>query len=155
MSILRSIAHGRFASVEVSYGLLRVCVVSAGENLDHGGAGPGMCSPDCSCCACSGLCTPALPNLRGKSQKVSSCSREYSRFGETVGGDGFDPDCRPTLALRLSQFFRPDCTELGVSRLDCRVTRTSSTNPHFWALVPVPDIRSPISAGRRGQVDPL
>ena len=25
--------------------------------------------------------------------------REYSRFGETFGGDGFDQDCRPTEAV--------------------------------------------------------
>jgi hypothetical protein len=46
-----------------------------------------------------GLWTPALPNLRGKSPKVSGRFRKYSRFGETITGDKFDPDCRPTLAL--------------------------------------------------------
>jgi hypothetical protein len=46
-----------------------------------------------------GLQTPALANLRGKSPKVSGRFRKYSRFGETIGGDGFDQDCRPTLAL--------------------------------------------------------
>src|ERR1700738_2452280 len=41
-----------------------------------------------------GLRTPALPNLWRKSPKVSGRFREYSRFGETIGGDGFDRDCR-------------------------------------------------------------
>ena len=35
-----------------------------------------------------------LPNLRRKSPKVSGPIRE-SRFGETIGGDCFDHDCRP------------------------------------------------------------
>ena len=33
------------------------------------------------------LWTPALPNLRRRSPKVSGLFREYSRFGETAGGD--------------------------------------------------------------------
>jgi hypothetical protein len=33
------------------------------------------------------LWPPALPNLRCKLRKVSGFLREYSRFGETVGGD--------------------------------------------------------------------
>ena len=39
-----------------------------------------------------------MPNLRWKSPKVSGLLREYSRFAETIGGDWFDHDCRPTLA---------------------------------------------------------
>jgi hypothetical protein len=46
-----------------------------------------------------GLRTPALPNLRRKSPKVSGRFREYSRFGETIGGDGFDQE---SLLIRLS-----------------------------------------------------
>lgn len=42
-----------------------------------------------------GLRTPALPDMRRKSPKVSGLYRKYSRFGETIGGDGFDQDCRP------------------------------------------------------------
>jgi hypothetical protein len=41
------------------------------------------------------LWTPALPDMRWKTPKVSVHFREYSRFGETFGGDGFDQDCRP------------------------------------------------------------
>src|SRR6187397_2722630 len=41
------------------------------------------------------LWTPALPRLRRKSPKVSGLLRKYSRFGETMGGDRFDHDCRP------------------------------------------------------------
>jgi hypothetical protein len=47
------------------------------------------------------LRTPALPNLRCKSPKVSGRFRKYSRFGEIIGGDGFDQDCRPTNAVDL------------------------------------------------------
>ena len=46
------------------------------------------------------LWTPCPPHLRLKSPKVSSLLREYSRFRETVGGDGFDQDCRPRLGGR-------------------------------------------------------
>jgi hypothetical protein len=52
------------------------------------------------------LWTPALPNLRWKLRKVSGLLREYSRFEETVGGDGFDQDYRPTV-LRVRIPFPP------------------------------------------------
>ena len=42
------------------------------------------------------LWTPGLPRLRRKPPKVSGLLRKYSRFGETMGGDRFDHDCRPT-----------------------------------------------------------
>jgi hypothetical protein len=42
------------------------------------------------------ILSPGLPNSRRKSPKVSGRLREYSRFGETIGGDRFDQDCRPT-----------------------------------------------------------
>ncbi|MBI5323068.1 hypothetical protein [Bradyrhizobium sp.] len=35
-------------------------------------------------------------DMRRKSPKVSGLVREYSRFAETIGGDRFDPDCRPS-----------------------------------------------------------
>jgi hypothetical protein len=47
------------------------------------------------------LWTFALPSWRWKSTKVSGLLREYSRFGETMGGDRFDHDCRPTEAVRF------------------------------------------------------
>lgn len=40
--------------------------------------------------------------LEGNSPKVSGRFRRYSRFGETIAGDGFDQDYRPTLALSFS-----------------------------------------------------
>ena len=48
-----------------------------------------------------------------ESPKVSGLVREYSRFAVTFGGDGFDHNCLPTMALCLCQFSRPDCTENG------------------------------------------
>jgi hypothetical protein len=51
--------------------------------------------------------------MRRKSPKVSGHFREYSRFGETIGGDGFDQDCRPTMALCLGQFSRPPRHGIG------------------------------------------
>jgi hypothetical protein len=48
-----------------------------------------------------GLWTLAFPNLRWKSPKVSGRFREYSRFGETIGGDGFDQDCGPRPAVQF------------------------------------------------------
>jgi hypothetical protein len=39
---------------------------------------------------------PGLPNLSWKSPKVSGLVRKYSRFAETIGGDWFDHDCRPS-----------------------------------------------------------
>lgn len=53
-----------------------------------------------------GLWTPALPNLRRKSPKVSGRFREYSRFGETIGGDGFDQDCRPRPGVTTDKLLR-------------------------------------------------
>jgi hypothetical protein len=47
----------------------------------------------CAFAFVSGL--PASPTLRSNSPKVSGLVREYSRFAETIGGDGFDHDCRP------------------------------------------------------------
>ena len=41
--------------------------------------------------------------LEWKSQKVSGLVRKYSRFVETIGGDGFDQDCRPTVALQFTR----------------------------------------------------
>jgi hypothetical protein len=35
--------------------------------------------------------------LETESAKVSGLFREYSRFGETIAGDWFDHDCRPTV----------------------------------------------------------
>jgi hypothetical protein len=67
------------------------------------------------------LRTPALPDLRRKSPKVSGHFRKYSRFGETIGGDGFDQDCRPTLALGFGlhdPMFSPGATRgLGLDGL--------------------------------------
>ena len=34
-----------------------------------------------------------------ESPKVSGLVREYSRFAETFGGDGFDHDCLPSVPL--------------------------------------------------------
>ena len=45
------------------------------------------------------LWPPASPNLRRKLRKVFGLLREYSRFWETMGGDYFDHDCRPTSAV--------------------------------------------------------
>jgi len=61
-----------------------------------------------------------LPRWRQKSAKVSGLLREYSRFGETLGGDRFDHDCLPILALRLCRFSGCNHAELGIFRLDCR-----------------------------------
>jgi hypothetical protein len=44
---------------------------------------------------------------RRKSLKVSGHVREYSRFAETIGGDRFDQDCRPTIALCLDRLSYP------------------------------------------------
>ena len=46
-----------------------------------------------------GTCDDTLPKPSRKSRIVSGRFREYSRFAETIGGDGFDQDCRPILAL--------------------------------------------------------
>jgi len=40
--------------------------------------------------------------MRQESPKVSGLVREYSRFAETFGGDGFDHDCRPTNAVEAA-----------------------------------------------------
>src|SRR6266566_5073285 len=40
-----------------------------------------------------------LPTQRRKWLKVSGLVREYSRFAETIGGDGFDHDCRLKAAV--------------------------------------------------------
>jgi hypothetical protein len=39
--------------------------------------------------------------LKSKSPKVSGRVRGYSRFAETIGGDRFDHNCRPTAALLI------------------------------------------------------
>jgi hypothetical protein len=59
-----------------------------------------------------GLCTPGSPVFRRKSSKVSGRVCRYSRFAETFGGDRFDHDCRPTMALCPCQFAGPDWTQL-------------------------------------------
>src|SRR4051794_31662463 len=41
-----------------------------------------------------GLWSPGLPKWRRKSAKVSGILPEYSRFGETMGGDRFDQTLR-------------------------------------------------------------
>ena len=51
------------------------------------------------------LWTSGWPSWRRKSTKVSGHLREYSRFRETMGGDRFDHDCRPTRALCLGAVF--------------------------------------------------
>ena len=66
--------------------------------------------------------------VREKIGKVSGSNCEYSRFAETLGGDGFDQDCRPTMTLCWGQFSRPNCTELGTCRLDCVLL------PFVWLL---------------------
>jgi hypothetical protein len=47
------------------------------------------------------LQTPGSPIFRWKSPKVSGLVREYSRFAETIGGDRFDHDCRPTAEVPI------------------------------------------------------
>jgi hypothetical protein len=37
--------------------------------------------------------------------KVSGRVRRYSRFAETIGGDKFDHDCRPILAVDLAKSY--------------------------------------------------
>lgn len=54
--------------------------------------------------------------------KVSGLVREYSRFAETIDRDGFDHDCRPTLALCLNRFSGPNRPKSGVFLLNCRAT---------------------------------
>jgi hypothetical protein len=50
-------------------------------------------------CIAFRLCTPGLPEWRRNFAKVSVYLREYSRFGETLGGDRFDHDCHPRGAV--------------------------------------------------------
>jgi hypothetical protein len=66
--------------------------------------------PDERCNVCKGyafsrirfrLSTSCSPNSRRKSPKVSGLVRECSHFAETIGGDWFDHDCRPTRAAHL------------------------------------------------------
>jgi hypothetical protein len=56
------------------------------------------------------LWTPGSPDLRWKSQKVSRPDREYSRLTETIGGDGFDQNCRPNSAEK--SFLTGSCSLL-------------------------------------------
>ena len=92
------------------------------------------------------LYTPDLPRRTRGSAKASGRFREYSHFGETIGGGGFDQtaarpwhsvstrspvsiaweaeisdtECRATIALDSDEFSRPDCREIGICRSDCR-----------------------------------
>ena len=47
------------------------------------------------------LRTPGSLILRRKLPKVSGLAGEYSCFAETIGGDWFDPDSRPSLQFKL------------------------------------------------------
>ena len=43
------------------------------------------------------LWPPNAPIIGHQLPKVSGHDPEYSRFAETIGGDRYDPDCRPTV----------------------------------------------------------
>jgi hypothetical protein len=62
------------------------------------------------------LWTPGLPRRRRKSAKVSGPLRDISRFGETLGGDRFDHDCRPTDS-RSSRLLGRESLKSGVTRV--------------------------------------
>ena len=68
-------------------------------------------------------CLQALKigNFRENLPKVSSPNRKNSRFGEIIGGDWFDHDCRPTTAHCFDQFLCLNRADSGVFRLDCRL----------------------------------
>jgi hypothetical protein len=66
------------------------------------------------------LWTTTLPIPGRKSPKVSGLVHKNSRFGETIGGDGLDQDCRPIVALCVCRFSGPNRGEMGIYRLDCR-----------------------------------
>jgi hypothetical protein len=107
-----------------------------------------------------------LPNLRRKSPKVSGRFRRYSRFGETIGGDRFDHDCRPTMALCAGQFSGTHRTELGICLLDCRATaqvfrgheapaqtRPIAADPYLWSFPSV--ARPSLNLAHRSRRAPL
>jgi hypothetical protein len=49
--------------------------------------------------------------------KVSGSVREYSRFGETIGGDKFDQDCRPRVAVSFRFWRLSHTTDLHDARI--------------------------------------
>jgi hypothetical protein len=61
--------------------------------------------------------------MRRKSPKVSGFVRKYSRFAETIGGDVFNHDCRPTEAV-LFELIK--ASKLDGRRINQRMTRLSS-----------------------------
>ena len=77
----------------------------------------------------SSLGTPALQDMRWKTPKVSVHFREYSRFGETFGGDGFDQDAARGQESQLISFlhkahqlirlFQTSDLRVGRSRPEC------------------------------------
>jgi len=90
------------------------------------------------------LDTP-FAELEAESGKVSGVLREYSRFGEIVGRDRFDHDCRPTMVLCRGKILRPDRAQLGFGH----VSRSAPSKPLTFVPDPVFKMQTQCEVARR------
>ena len=67
-----------------------------------------------------GLQARAFPTPGAKWPKVTGPFPKNSRFAETIGGDGFDHDCRPREAVEFSELKRKIVNQSAAAFGDCR-----------------------------------